>query len=124
MSAYPDRYQNYQPVAEAILTALTRPAPSSGGGNGGDVVVPETTRVVFPLPEGSWVRTSPFGWRTDPITFETAFHSGSDFAAADVGEHVHPRPPPLSVQDAREALPPVMPSASWSVSHWSESIAG
>ncbi|SJN37404.1 LysM domain / Lipoprotein NlpD [Mycetocola reblochoni REB411] len=46
-------------------------------------MVPETTRVVFPLPEGSWVRTSPFGWRTDPITFETAFHSGSDFAAAD-----------------------------------------
>src|SRR5690606_10814097 len=44
--------------------------------------------------------------------------------AAEVGEHVHQRPPPLRVQDAREALPPVMPSASWSVSHWSESIAG
>ncbi len=83
VSAYPDRYQNYQPVAEAILTALTKHAPSTGGGGGGEVVVPETTRVVFPLPEGTWVRTSPFGWRTDPITFEQAFHSGSDFAAAD-----------------------------------------
>src|SRR5699024_5460053 len=31
VSAYPDRYQNYQPVAEAILTALTRPAPGAGG---------------------------------------------------------------------------------------------
>ena len=48
------------------------------------MVVPETTRVVFPLPEGSWVRTSPFGWRTDPFTGERCFHSGSDFAAACV----------------------------------------
>lgn len=82
VSAYPDRYQNYQPVAEAILTALTRP-PSTGGGGGGAPVVPETTRIVFPLPEGTWVRTSAFGWRTDPFTGERAFHSGSDFAAAD-----------------------------------------
>lgn len=82
VSAYPDRYQNYQPVAEAILTALTRPAPSGSGGTGG-VIVPETTRIVFPLPDGTWVRTSPFGWRTDPITFEQAFHSGSDYGAAD-----------------------------------------
>lgn len=81
VSAYPDRYQNYQPVAEAILNALTRPAPSGGGG--GDPVVPETTRIVFPLPEGTWVRTSPFGWRTHPITGERSFHTGSDFAAAD-----------------------------------------
>lgn len=82
VSAYPDRYQNYQPVAETILTALTRPAPTTGGSSGG-VVVPETTRVVFPLPEGTWVRTSPFGWRTDPVTFEQAFHSGRDYGAAD-----------------------------------------
>jgi murein DD-endopeptidase MepM/ murein hydrolase activator NlpD len=82
VSAYPDRYQNYQPVAEAILAALTRPAPSDGG-PGGTPVVPETTRIVFPLPEGTWVRTSPFGWRSDPITGERRFHAGSDFAAAD-----------------------------------------
>ncbi|WP_282856877.1 M23 family metallopeptidase [Pseudoclavibacter helvolus] len=82
VSAYPDRYQNYQPVAEAILTALTRPAPTGGGG-GGAPAVPETTRVVFPLPEGTWVDTDSFGWRTDPFTGERAFHSGSDLAAAD-----------------------------------------
>ena len=81
VSAYPDRYQNYQPVAEAILTALTRPAPTGGGG--GAPVVPETTRIVFPLPEGTWVRTSPFGWRIHPITGQRAFHTGSDFAAPD-----------------------------------------
>jgi murein DD-endopeptidase MepM/ murein hydrolase activator NlpD len=83
VSAYPDRYQNYQPVAEAILAALTRPATSGGGGGDSTPVVPETTRLVFPLPEGSWVRTSPFGWRTDPINGQRAFHSGSDFAAPD-----------------------------------------
>ncbi len=82
VSAYPDRYQNYQPVAEAIVTTLTRPT-NGGGGSGAAPVVPETRRIVFPLPEGTWVRTSPFGWRTDPITGERAFHSGSDFAAAD-----------------------------------------
>jgi murein DD-endopeptidase MepM/ murein hydrolase activator NlpD len=83
VSAYPDRYQNYQPVAEAVLTALTRPAPSGDGGGDETPVVPETTRIVFPLPEGTWVRTSPFGWRDDPITGERRFHAGSDFAAAD-----------------------------------------
>lgn len=83
VSAYPDRYQNYQPVAEAILAALTRPADAGGGGSGKAPVVPETTRIVFPLPEGTWVRTSPFGWRNDPITGERRFHAGSDFAAAD-----------------------------------------
>ncbi|MFV4914182.1 M23 family metallopeptidase [Microbacterium lacticum] len=82
VSAYPDRYQNYQPVAQAILDTLTRPA-SSGGGGDEPPVVPETTRIVFPLPDGTWVRTSPFGWRSDPITGERRFHAGSDFAAAD-----------------------------------------
>jgi murein DD-endopeptidase MepM/ murein hydrolase activator NlpD len=57
----------------------------SSGNDGGDEtpVVPETTRIVFPLPEGTWARTSPFGWRNDPITGERRFHAGSDFAAPD-----------------------------------------
>ncbi|MDF1480308.1 M23 family metallopeptidase [Leifsonia sp. H3M29-4] len=82
VSAYPDRYQNYQPVAEAILTALTRRAETAPGGTplGG---VPETSTLVFPLPNGTWVNTSDFGWRTDPFTGERAFHSGTDWAAAD-----------------------------------------
>ncbi|CEI48387.1 M23 family metallopeptidase [Propionibacterium freudenreichii] len=83
VSAFPDRYQNYQPVAQAILDALTRTAPTGSGGGEGAPVVPETTRIVFPLPEGTWVRTSPFGWRSDPITGERRFHAGSDFAATD-----------------------------------------
>jgi len=80
VSAYPDRYQNYQPVAEAILAALTRRAETSPGGTPlGDV--PETTALVFPLPNGTWVRTDGFGWREDPFTGERAFHSGTDLAA-------------------------------------------
>ena len=46
VSAYPDRYQNYQPIAEAILAVLTTPAPSTGGGGSGEALVPEMTRVV------------------------------------------------------------------------------
>lgn len=79
VSAYPDRYQNYQPVAETILATLTRPA--GGGGDAG--VVPETSRVLFPLPEGTWTKTSDFGWRTHPITGDRSFHTGTDYAAAD-----------------------------------------
>lgn len=83
VSAYPDRYRNWQPVAEAILTALTTPAPSGNSGDGGGGQVPETSRVVFPLPDGSYTSTDSFGWRTDPFTGESEFHSGSDLAAAD-----------------------------------------
>jgi murein DD-endopeptidase MepM/ murein hydrolase activator NlpD len=82
VSAYPDRYQNFQPVAETILTALTQP-PGGDTPTGGTPVVPETTRIVFPLPDGTWVRTSGFGMRTDPVTGEQAMHTGSDFAAPD-----------------------------------------
>lgn len=80
VSAFPDRYRNWQPVADAILTALTKPAPGNGTSGG---VVPETGRIVFPLPEGSYTSTDSFGWRSDPFTGESEFHSGSDLAAAD-----------------------------------------
>lgn len=85
VSAYPDRYDNYEPVAEDILTTLT------SSGDPGPVRAPvlvsaepvESSRVVFPLPEGTWVPTSPFGPRTHPITGEQSFHTGSDFSAPD-----------------------------------------
>jgi hypothetical protein len=79
VSAYPDRYQNYRPVAEAILTALTRAQPASPAGS--SPTVPETSRVVFPLPAGTYTNTDSFGWRTDPYSGERRFHSGSDLAA-------------------------------------------
>lgn len=79
VSAYPDRYRNYQPVAETILTTLTRTANTGTG----DMPVPQTSRVVFPLPEATWVKTSDWGWRTDPFTGERSFHAGTDWAAPD-----------------------------------------
>ena len=82
VSAYPDRYRNYEPVAETILTTLTMSgsgAPPAGGS--GPVV--SSSRVVFPLPEGTWVLTSSFGMRVHPITGEHKLHTGTDLAAAD-----------------------------------------
>jgi murein DD-endopeptidase MepM/ murein hydrolase activator NlpD len=82
-SAFPDRYREYQPVAEAILAALTRPTSSAHEGSQPLGSIPETTRVVFPLPSGTWVRSSGFGTRIDPVTGRPAFHAGTDFSAAE-----------------------------------------
>ncbi len=85
VSAYPDRYRNYEPVAEAILAALTggrgEAGPASAVLAAGPVA--QSARVVFPLPEGTWVLTSEFGPRIHPITGEPSFHTGTDFAAPD-----------------------------------------
>ena len=65
-------------------------AAKSAGASAGDATVPavqtvaaESSRVVFPLPEGTWTATDPYGPRTHPITGEQSFHTGSDFAAPD-----------------------------------------
>jgi len=89
ISAYPDRYQDNQPVAEAILEALTQPAsgppspsvPSGSATSSPPLDAPESSRVVFPLPTGTWTESSPFGWRTDPFTGARSFHTGVDYAA-------------------------------------------
>lgn len=46
-----------------------------------DAAVPETARVVIPLPAGTWVRTSGFGMRVHPVTGVHRLHSGLDLAA-------------------------------------------
>src|SRR3546814_10479290 len=43
--------------------------------------VGESSRVVFPLPKGTWVKTSAVGMRRHPITGVYKLHSGTDFAA-------------------------------------------
>jgi murein DD-endopeptidase MepM/ murein hydrolase activator NlpD len=75
-SAHPDRYHNWEGTAETVLAALTDPARTGGtlpGGGG----------VVFPLPDGAWVKTSGFGWRTHPISGDRRFHAGTDYSAPD-----------------------------------------
>ncbi|MFV0451341.1 MAG: M23 family metallopeptidase [Propioniciclava sp.] len=86
VSAYPDRYRNYEPVAQTILSTLT--TTLNGTGDGAVVPVgqpagPESSRVVFPVPEGTWVLTSGYGPRVHTITGEDSFHAGTDFAAPD-----------------------------------------
>lgn len=80
VSAFPDRYTNFEPVAEAILRTLT--SPDLSGADGGPVPVAESTRMVFPLPAGTWIRTDTFGPRIDPVTGEPSVHTGVDYAAA------------------------------------------
>ena len=82
VSAFPDRYDNYAPVAEDILDALSTDTGAATGGSAVPVSA-ESSRVVFPLPEGTWTPTSPFGPRTHPITGEQTLHTGSDFSAPD-----------------------------------------
>ena len=77
VSAFPDRYARFEPVAEQILDALT--VRTDRGANSPQV--PETGQVVFPLPARSWTATSPFGMRTDPVTGAHTLHTGSDYAA-------------------------------------------
>ena len=78
VSAYPARYTRWQPVATTILHKLTASGSSS---------TPETSRVVFPLPAHTWVRTSGFGVRVHPITGVRKLHTGVDFAAPS-GTHI------------------------------------
>ncbi|WP_269305742.1 M23 family metallopeptidase [Aeromicrobium sp. HA] len=75
VSRFPDRYANWQPVATRIITALTDDAGPADG------TEPESSRVVFPLPRGSWTRTSGFGMRRHPITGVHKLHTGADYAA-------------------------------------------
>lgn len=84
VSAFPDRYQNYEPVARTILDSLTlRGGAGNTGGVPGEANISETSRLVFPLPTGSYVQSSPFGPRIDPISGEATLHAGTDFAAPD-----------------------------------------
>ena len=78
VSAYPDRYQNYQPVAETIIDTLTRPSAAAPG----DATIPESSRIVIPLPDGTWTISDTYGWRSDPFTGQREFHTGTDLAAA------------------------------------------
>ena len=81
VSAYPDRYDNYEPVARTILDALTTSPETSGDDE--DLDIAETSGLVFPLPSGTYVMTSPFGPRVHPITGEVRLHAGTDWAAPD-----------------------------------------
>lgn len=86
VSAYPERYDNYAPVAEEILVTLTTGGASASSTS--PTASPTnasitSSKVVFPLPEGTWVQSDDFGPRIDPISGEQTTHHGLDFAATD-----------------------------------------
>ena len=72
VSAYPDRYARWQPVAATILEKLTGSESTA---------TPRTSQVVFPLPANTWTRTSGFGTRVHPVTGVRKLHTGVDLAA-------------------------------------------
>lgn len=72
------------PVAKASCRSSTSVPVSTGTP---EVSMPETSRVIFPLPAGTWTRTSGFGMRVHPITGERKLHTGVDFAAPG-GTHI------------------------------------
>lgn len=67
-------------VTDRAIEWTARPAH---GRASPDPTIPETTRVVMPLAEGSYTHSSPYGWRTDPFTGDRRFHAGTDMAAAE-----------------------------------------
>ena len=74
VSAFPDRYAQYEPVARAILEKLTT-SPTAGQGDGPANGPAVSSRVVFPLPADTWTRMSGFGPRNNRL------HAGVDYAA-------------------------------------------
>jgi len=80
VSAYPDRYARFEPVAEQILDTLTSQTGQTGAGIP-DAAVASTRRTVFPLPASTWTRTSEYGMRLNPVLHIRRLHAGVDLAA-------------------------------------------
>ncbi|QAY64844.1 M23 family metallopeptidase [Xylanimonas allomyrinae] len=90
VSAHPDRYTAWVPVAEQVVAALTHAAPlvepvettsPDAGSPGMASAGSATATVVFPLPQSTWTRTSGYGTRTNPVLHVVRLHAGVDLAA-------------------------------------------
>lgn len=109
VSAFPTAYAKWERTAEAVVAALlggrvldptaapptlTLPdtvcaaVPVSAAAQDGVAGSAERSRAsslqrwVLPLPSGSYVPTSPFGWRVHPILHDWRLHTGQDLGAA------------------------------------------
>lgn len=92
VSAHPDRYATWEPVAETILTALTTRRPGTTASSGTPLgasspasaasTLATAASTVFPLPAGTWTRTSGYGMRLNPVLQVWQVHTGVDLAAS------------------------------------------
>ena len=67
-------------AAQAVLVSIVRPSAAACEDTAGGAR-PLATRVVFPLPSGTWSMTSPYGMRIHPIKHVERMHWGTDFGA-------------------------------------------
>ena len=88
VSAYPDRYARFEPVARTILKTLTNTPPTVSPANPGPAArtaivrtLPSVIESTFPLPAETWTRTSGFGVRQHPTLGIRRLHAGVDLAA-------------------------------------------
>lgn len=83
-SAFPDEYNKWENEARALVAqyrdapAIPLPTGDGGGDDGGGGG--QTSDIQYPMAEGTYTLTSPFGYRIHPITGESKLHSGIDMA--------------------------------------------
>lgn len=73
------KYAEY--MATATQPTTQPPSYGGGGGNGGAPV--DTSGITWVVPCDYTVVSSPYGWRTHPLTGEWKFHNGVDLWAID-----------------------------------------
>ncbi len=83
VSAFPDRYNNYEPVAHSIFDALTSPGDTTPG-DATPARMASSSTVYVPIEKGAYNISSPYGMRNNPLRPGTQeMHWGTDFAAPD-----------------------------------------
>jgi hypothetical protein len=96
-------------LIETVLPGTAQPvATTDTAGSGGEAPA-STSRVVLPVAAGTYTITSPYGWRTHPITGEYKLHTGTDFAAP-AGS------PVMAIADGRVV------NTSWNVAYGNQII--
>ncbi|MGH8881823.1 MAG: M23 family metallopeptidase, partial [Stackebrandtia sp.] len=80
-----ETYPDIAPVTREYIKDVRRHMKQWADPNGGKTDTPDvsSTRVVMPLPKGTYRRSSAYGPRDDPFGGGTAFHYGQDYAADD-----------------------------------------
>lgn len=80
---------NSMPARKAFANRCFNELDFTGSGSGGNPIPPAPeTKPVFPTTPGLSI-TSPYGWRTHPITGEYKFHAGIDIGGGGVNHPIY-----------------------------------